>query len=80
MKPISAKKIIKTIENLGLKLNLQTGGTFDPSFNKIRKGERFLSFYNLSNENQDNISILDTTLFLKSVIETEKSLEMKLFS
>ena len=80
MKPVSAKKIIETIENLGLKLTEQTGGSFDPAFHNIKRGQRFLSFYNLSSLNEDHISILDPGLFLKSVHETEKSLEMKLFS
>ena len=80
MKPVPASDVIKKIEELGLQLNLQTGGTFDPTYTKLKPSRKFLTHYQLTTFQNQKISVLDPGLFLKSIIETENSLQLKLFS
>ncbi len=84
MKPMRAEKIIEKIEELGLKLTSKTGGSFIPdgyfTESKIKRTKKFLKYYDIIDKDDNTIHILDPSLFLRSVTETEENLDVKLFS
>ena len=84
MKPLKAEKIIKMIKDYGLNLNLKTGGAYIPhsliSKSKVKKTKSFLKHYEITHTKTKPIFIIDPSLFLKSVTETEDSLKVTLFS
>ena len=76
----SPEKILKRIKSLGLKLDQTTGGSHCDHIEKVKINNKFLNRYNVVSTEGLIVPILDPSLFLKTVLMTEESLEVKLFS
>ena len=70
---------LETIEKYGLNLGHQTGGSYfpHPIGAEIKKEEE--GKYNIDSFEGYNVEVFDAAHFLKSVSETEQSLNLQLF-
>ena len=77
---IVKKDILDSLDENGLEVSVQTGGTLKylPSF-KVNKHYSSDLMYDLELENGESISFVEPHLFFKTFQETEKDLELILF-
>jgi hypothetical protein len=68
----------KLLLKYGLKINSKTGGSFYPDV-YINKIQKVLDFYELDTKNGE-ILFLDGNLFFDTLLATEKSMKVNLFS